>query len=873
MELSGKINKKWKFQGKSDEFGNQPENFCFLISDKVFITLISLKNILIYQGARVMDGGHTMFMNKQYDSSNQEKHYNDDLINGGSETPVAISEPVETQGNLNKEIIKNIAVEKELSEIASAYNLHRNEGDSKTDELIGMDVDPPKDFKDVSESDKSVPSEHLSEGSELDSQDAPINQEDGKSNPKSSEEGVDENSQGTEEASQDSEAKSSKDLEDNSQDAEDNSKDEEDNSKDGEDNSKDGEDNSKDTEATSKDAGEESKDGEDSQDGENSEDVARNIKKEVDEDQDEGDEEEEDDDDDEENIVLSKKLKREVKIEESAQSENGDDSFQDGMCSICKEDLDTSDPPTINKHLSEKHVIVDDDDIKCGVCEKDYAERRGVVRHLLNAHLCYKPHRCDKCSKSFSRKDHLARHKRSHLPPVFECKFCDEDFTKQERLDKHLYKVHSDIFKSGQDDDVVELSGDDDSTVDVPSSDNDNDSDPAPSESGSSDSDSDYETQPRKRGRPPKRKSSRVVKTAAAKRPKRTPPPKRKQIKIQLKASKKSKKEMEADRKKEQEKRKREEEKRKKEAAARKRQKEKMWEEERALERLREREKLRKERAEREAAKEKLLKEELQKRIEEQLKKQKEIDEHYYDGNFIEPATESLKETNNMLDDYSINYTNYYGGNYHEPPKKTLGQLDMERNLLTGFEVFQGIHFLSGKTQSLDLVDASAVAEAKVKAEHIKMINPDSPQGICGLCGEEYNDSDVQALSKHIYEKHIDNASSDKKCAICGKEYSERKGLNRHMLHYHLNYKPHRCMYCPKSFSRKDHLTRHLTQHSDLNRFECEFCQKNFSRKEHLNRHLWVHKDSFKYKCSYCTKAYTREEHLNRHVKDDHLIR
>jgi hypothetical protein len=105
-----------------------------------------------------MDGGHTMFMNKQYDSSNQEKHYNDDLINGGSETPVAISEPVETQGNLNEEIIKNIAVEKELSEIASAYNLHRNEGDSKTDELIGMDVDPPKDFKDVSESDKSVPS-------------------------------------------------------------------------------------------------------------------------------------------------------------------------------------------------------------------------------------------------------------------------------------------------------------------------------------------------------------------------------------------------------------------------------------------------------------------------------------------------------------------------------------------------------------------------------------------------------------------------------------------------------------------------------------------------------------------------------------------
>lgn len=72
----------------------------------------------------------------------KEKQHSDELTNGGSEksskqTMDAQDEPVKV---FNEEIIKNIAVEKELSEIASAYNLHRT--DSKTEEE--MEVDPPK---------------------------------------------------------------------------------------------------------------------------------------------------------------------------------------------------------------------------------------------------------------------------------------------------------------------------------------------------------------------------------------------------------------------------------------------------------------------------------------------------------------------------------------------------------------------------------------------------------------------------------------------------------------------------------------------------------------------------------------------------------
>lgn len=91
--------------------------------------------------------GDTLFMNKQYDDSNQEKHYTDNLINGGNETTgITPNGNEEPPNSLSEQIIKNIAVEKELSEIASAYNLHRTETEVKTDDLA-MDIDPPRDFK------------------------------------------------------------------------------------------------------------------------------------------------------------------------------------------------------------------------------------------------------------------------------------------------------------------------------------------------------------------------------------------------------------------------------------------------------------------------------------------------------------------------------------------------------------------------------------------------------------------------------------------------------------------------------------------------------------------------------------------------------
>lgn len=850
-----------------------------------------------------------MSINNQLGSSNQDIQYKDDLVNGGSQAPVDATNRVhEPLSNLNEDIVKNMVVEKDLSEIASAYNIHRTESDGNTEDLL-MEVDTPTDLKDASTfgSDKS---DHLSEVTDMDSQDAPedtsqqaketeiipteslknkdqcnqegeqlekTDKENTDKNTEDSSQDVEGNSKDTEETSKDFEsnmdttedskdaeginarsgtddnqnAERSKVLEDNVQDANENSQEATvnhaesiGNSQDSKANHAESTEDSQDTSIKNQDSNENSQDvtnEENSQNGEESSQDVKNKEKEA-----EGEKEE------------HEGVKSRIKIKQEVQSEEDEEPFVEGVCSICHGEMDTTDHITMSKHLSESHVIADDNDITCGVCHKEYQERRSAIRHILNMHLNYKPHKCGQCSKSFARKDHLSRHERLHDPETFECKFCNGEFESQAKLDRHFRDEHSTETKKRKSRGVTYEEIDSDAIEESEEEQQESDQE---TDANSSDSDGDGDAFCRSW----KRKSKRTRKTAASKRPtrgrgrpKKVPPPV--EIKREprpLKVSKAQQKKL--DREREEQRKKRDQEARKREILRRKKEKERMREEERALERLREKERMRELRE----AKERQIKEEMKKRAEELARKQKEEEEHYFDGNYWEAAKHSLKDWSNGPDDFSVNYTNFYGGNCHEPPKKTLSQLDLEKKLLQ--ETLAGSHFLTASNDSTGV---------HIKSENVS-INPDASPGICGLCGQEYDDTEPQALSKHIYDKHQSQGSDfDRKCPVCGKEYSERKGLNRHILHYHLNYKPHQCTFCLKHFSRRDHLTRHLDSHTDeKNKHICEFCQKTFTRREHLNRHLWVHKDTFKFRCEYCTKAYTKEEHLSRHVKEAHYSR
>lgn len=60
-----------------------------------------------------------------------------------------------------------------------------------------------------------------------------------------------------------------------------------------------------------------------------------------------------------------------------------------------------------------------------------------------------KPFKCDQCSKTFRRSEHLKRHVRSvhSTERPFHCQFCDKKFSRSDNLSQHLktHKKHGDI--------------------------------------------------------------------------------------------------------------------------------------------------------------------------------------------------------------------------------------------------------------------------------------------------------------------------------------------------------------------------------------------------------------------------------------------
>lgn len=55
----------------------------------------------------------------------------------------------------------------------------------------------------------------------------------------------------------------------------------------------------------------------------------------------------------------------------------------------------------------------------------------------------FKLHRCDQCSKCFSRATHLKRHKLTHEEGKIQCEICEKRFTRIDHLNLHVASNHS----------------------------------------------------------------------------------------------------------------------------------------------------------------------------------------------------------------------------------------------------------------------------------------------------------------------------------------------------------------------------------------------------------------------------------------------
>lgn len=107
-------------------------------------------------------------------------------------------------------------------------------------------------------------------------------------------------------------------------------------------------------------------------------------------------------------------------------------------------------------------------------------------------------------------------------------------------------------------------------------------------------------------------------------------------------------------------------------------------------------------------------------------------------------------------------------------------------------------------------------------------------------------------------------------CRYCFKKCSGLSGLNKHVLHAHINpeEKPFQCLSCEKGFQSKALLNRHKKEvHLGIYPHHCKLCGKGFQKTSRLTTHMML---EHQFTCVACGLCCTSKQELHKHLTEEH---